>query len=654
VSARIAQPRACGGRAARAGGGADTRARCLSLSAAPADSDSAVTRGFAALLVDGLRGATPAQLAPARAAAPPRAPRRRAHRAAALAPSARRLASRFAHARASHARSRARAPQLDPSLTSAFGFGAAVVPRSRANGFGAMVAALRARAAALALPGVALRPFPSLLVTRDGITPQGAYAVAQARYLAPDARAVASLAALLREKKLGIVAHFYMDAEVQGVLTAAKALWPHIHISDSLVMADSSVGMVRAGCEAIAVLGVDFMSENVRAILDDAGLRQVPVYRLSAEAIGCTLAEAAEDAKYYAWLDRAAAVPNSLHVVYINTSLRTKALADARVPTITCTSSNVVNTVLTAAAQVPNINIWYGPDAYMGGNLRALLGRLAASSDAEVAAVHPGHTAASVAALLPRLRHYADGACAVHELFGADVTAAVARGYSDAFLTAHFEVPGEMFELAMEARGRDMGVVGSTQNILDFINARTDEALAREQPAERLRFVLGTETGMVTSIVDALQRRLAAAPPSAPRVEVEIVFPVAADAVAPTGSSAGAGGAKPGLLSGIAQLAIVPGPAAGEGCSTAGGCASCPYMKMNSLAALQHVAERVGTPGAALLESYKPTAYADAAPRGGSLAAAGCVPILHMRDFQAAKRLSDKLVADITTRNVKN
>ncbi len=39
-------------------------------------------------------------------------------------------------------------------------------------------------------------------------------------------------------------------------------------------------------------------------------------------------------------------------MVYINTSLRTKALAHRAVPTITCTSSNVVQTVLTAFAQV--------------------------------------------------------------------------------------------------------------------------------------------------------------------------------------------------------------------------------------------------------------------------------------------------------------
>jgi quinolinate synthase len=38
--------------------------------------------------------------------------------------------------------------------------------------------------------------------------------------------------------------------------------------------------------------------------------------------------------------------------VYINTSLRTKAYAHEAVPTITCTSSNVVQTVLQAFAQV--------------------------------------------------------------------------------------------------------------------------------------------------------------------------------------------------------------------------------------------------------------------------------------------------------------
>jgi len=66
-----------------------------------------------------------------------------------------------------------------------------------------------------------------------------------------------------------------MDPEVQGILTAAQKQWPHIHISDSLVMADTAVKMAKAGCQFITVLGVDFMSENVRAILDQAGFSEV-------------------------------------------------------------------------------------------------------------------------------------------------------------------------------------------------------------------------------------------------------------------------------------------------------------------------------------------------------------------------------------------
>jgi len=90
-----------------------------------------------------------------------------------------------------------------------------------------------------------------------------------------DESQVNELVELLKVKKIGVVAHFYMDPEVQGVLTAAQKQWPHIHISDSLVMADSAVKMAEAGCQFIAVLGVDFMSENVRAILDQAGYEQV-------------------------------------------------------------------------------------------------------------------------------------------------------------------------------------------------------------------------------------------------------------------------------------------------------------------------------------------------------------------------------------------
>ena len=43
---------------------------------------------------------------------------------------------------------------------------------------------------------------------------QGEFAQAQAQFLQPDREQVEQLAAVLSEKKIGIVAHFYMDPEV--------------------------------------------------------------------------------------------------------------------------------------------------------------------------------------------------------------------------------------------------------------------------------------------------------------------------------------------------------------------------------------------------------------------------------------------------------
>lgn len=225
------------------------------------------------------------------------------------------------------------------------------------------------------------------------------------------------------------------------------------------------------------------------------------------------------------------------------------------------------------------------------------------------------------------------------------------QAYGDAYLTAHFEVPGEMFRLAMAAKQRGMGVVGSTSNILDFIAGKVQEAA--EQPyGQRLRFVLGTEAGMITSIVRKVQAVLAA---TARRdVEVEVVFPVNPRAIStPKQLEAGAaaGVEASSAAGGLAGLQVIPGPAGGEGCSLEGGCASCPYMKMNSLSALLMVAQRVGDPaGEALLDGYKPRAYVDLVG-GRSIAQVGCEPILHMRYFAQHQQLSAGLVEDILGRN---
>ena len=316
--------------------------------------------------------------------------------------------------------------------------------------------------------------FPSLFLRHGGVSAQGAFAEAQATFLDPDPATVQRLRALLEASEAGIVAHFYMDAELQGALLATK--WPRMHISDSLVMADRAVTMAQQGAKAVVVLGVDFMSENVRAVMDSAGFAGTPVYRVSAEPIGCSLAAAAEAPAYAAYLRRAAQTPNSLHVVYINTSLRTKAHAQAILPTITCTSSNVVQTVLETFAAQPEAHVWFGPDTYMGHNLRVLFERLAEMEDAAIAAVHPRHDRVSVAALLPRFHYFEQGNCVVHHMFGAEVVARVASEYPQAHITAHLEVPGEMFALALAAQKMGRGVVGSTSDILGYITKQVKAA----------------------------------------------------------------------------------------------------------------------------------------------------------------------------------
>jgi len=471
--------------------------------------------------------------------------------------------------------------------------------------------------------------FPSLVIGRDGVVPRGSFAEVQAEFLSPDLESVAKLDRLFAEKKIGIVAHFYMDPELQGVLSACS--WEHIYISDSLKMADSAVEMVEAGCEHIIVLGVDFMSENARAMLDAAGHTDIPVYRVASDDIGCSLASAADGPNYKAWLRKAGANARALHVVYINTSLHTKAFAHSLVPTITCTSSNVVNTVLTAFAQIEDLHVFYGPDTYMGENLEVLFQTLLELTDEDIQKIHPAHNRATIESLLTRFHYFKQGNCVVHHMFGADVASKVSRDYSDAMITAHLEVPGEMFELGIKAQREGRGVVGSTSNILDFISNKVRVAIA-EKNEERLRFVLGTEAGMVTSIVNRLRDIHREHPET--KVETEIIFPVASEAIAQAPES---------------ELAIVPGVASGEGCSVAGGCATCPYMKMNSLDALLDLGQRVAAPGDDL-QAYFPRKYIDLIA-GQTAAQLGGEPILHMRNFQREQAIPFELTQDILERH---
>ncbi|KAK4799255.1 hypothetical protein SAY86_024620 [Trapa natans] len=85
------------------------------------------------------------------------------------------------------------------------------------------------------------------------------------------------------------------------------------------------------------------------------------------------------------------------------------------------------------------------------------------------------------------------------------------------------------------------------------------------------------------------------------------------------------------------MLPLVPGVASGEGRSLHGGCASCPYMKMNSLTSLLKVCHQLPD-DENILSAFCAERFKSHTPHGKSIADVGCEPILHMRHFQEARR----------------
>ncbi len=233
-----------------------------------------------------------------------------------------------------------------------------------------------------------------------------------------------------------------------------------------------------------------------------------------------------------------------------------------------------------------------------------------------------------VRSALERFHYFEAGNCIVHHLFGEDVVSRVQRDYADALITAHLEVPGAMFRLGLSAQRQGKGVVGSTSDILKFVDTCVMGAI-RAKSARRLKVVLGTEVGLVTSLVRQIQARFQTCREL--DLSVEIIFPVASDAVAVTGTEG---------------LPVLPGVASGEGCSLEGGCATCPYMKMNHLDALLDVLSRFAESGHKSLTAYAPKRYKGTL-QGKTLVQLGTTPILAMRHFSKSKKLSDELVARV-------
>lgn len=89
--------------------------------------------------------------------------------------------------------------------------GPGVMAPSRASGAANLLATIQRRTRVLTTQ---LPRFPSLLITHDSLQPQGTFAEAQAQFLQPNAQQVAQLVQLLSAKRIGVVAHYYMDPQV--------------------------------------------------------------------------------------------------------------------------------------------------------------------------------------------------------------------------------------------------------------------------------------------------------------------------------------------------------------------------------------------------------------------------------------------------------
>lgn len=55
---------------------------------------------------------------------------------------------------------------------------------------------------------------------------------------------------------------------------------------------------------------------------------------------------------------------------------------------------------------MPELNVWYGPDSYMGANIVKLFQQMTLMTDEEIANIHPKHSLDSIKSLLPRLHYF--------------------------------------------------------------------------------------------------------------------------------------------------------------------------------------------------------------------------------------------------------
>jgi quinolinate synthase len=151
---------------------------------------------------------------------------------------------------------------------------------------------------------------------------------------------------LKKEKNAVILAHYYVDAEIQDLAD---------YLGDSLGLAQAAE---KTDADMIVFCGVHFMGETAK-ILNPNKKVVLPDFNA-----GCSLADAAPKEAFAAFK---AQYPEAVVVSYINCTADVKAMTD-----IICTSSNAVKVVESIPADK---QIIFAPDANLGRYVAKKTGR---------------------------------------------------------------------------------------------------------------------------------------------------------------------------------------------------------------------------------------------------------------------------------------
>ncbi|MBI3724558.1 quinolinate synthase NadA [bacterium] len=212
------------------------------------------------------------------------------------------------------------------------------------------------------------------------------------------------IAALKRERRAVVLAHYYQDPEIQDV---ADFVGDSLQLSRQAAKTDALV---------ICFAGVKFMAETAKMLSPD---KKVVLPDLQA---GCSLVDGCPPEAFRKWREKYA---DHVVVTYVNSSAEVKALSD-----YCCTSSNAEQVIRAIPEGKPII---FAPDRNLGAYLEKKTGR--------------------------KLRLW-QGTCMVHETFSERHLISLKHDHPQALVLAHPECE--------EALLRHADYIGSTAGILEF------------------------------------------------------------------------------------------------------------------------------------------------------------------------------------------